>query len=356
MRSCLAALASVLILRSAAALPEDHGPYTVETWDAGKVMVAGTEIRTKVLYGSNTDLAGALVIVMHGNFRTGQFHTVLAETLASRGFIVVLPDMPCGFNGCNHTANARQLSGLLSWATSTSTTPGSRIFGRLNHQRALVGHSYGGLGSYLGTARDPSVNVVVLLDPKDDARAAETESPPVTVPSMHLLAEVEGACNGGWNNAVFGKTSPPHLMLRVRGSAHCDVEEPSDGLCPGLCGSGDPTKSRIFRRYTVAMLECALGTSAEAANYLGGAAMADDQSAGTIDNVVAGGIEALPCRVAAPPLPDGGISAGDAGVGDGGGASSAGSGCQTGTPGQGLWAVVIGALAWLWRARVHARR
>lgn len=356
MRSSLVALATLLVVRSAAALPEDPGPYTVETWDAGKIMVAGTEIRTKVLYGSNTDVAGPLVIVMHGNFRTGQFHRVMAETLASRGFIVLLPDMPCGFNGCDHAANARQLSGLLNWATGTSTTPGSRIFGRLNQQRALVGHSYGGLGSYLGTARDPSVDVAVLLDPKDDARAAETELPAVSVPSMHLLAEVEGACNGGWGNAVFGKTSPPHVLLRVRGSAHCDVEEPSDGLCPGLCGSGDPTKSRIFRRYAVAMLECALGPSNEAANYLGGAAMADDQSAGTIDSVVAGGLEALPCRVAAPPPTDAGTASGDGGVGDANGMSSARSGCQTGAPGQAQWLLALGALLWLWRARLQARR
>ena len=37
-------------------------------------------------------------------------------TLASRGFVAVVPDMPCLVTFCDHDANAAQISALLGWA------------------------------------------------------------------------------------------------------------------------------------------------------------------------------------------------------------------------------------------------
>lgn len=335
--------------RGAVAAPEDRGPYPVEGWDAGDVSAAGVNIPTKVYYGTGTATTGALVAVMHGNFRSGDFHLVLAETLASRGFVVVLPDMPCGFGGCDHTANARQLSALLAWATEAAATPGTPIFGRINQKRGLVGHSYGALAAFLATARNPQVDVAVLLDPKDDLGAAENEQPNVMVPSAHLIAEVLGACNGGWDTLVFPKTAPPHLLLRVAGSAHCDVEEPSDSLCPAACGQGDPAKSKIFRRYTVSFLSCVLNAETSAGAYVGGPSLADDQASGTVDHVQAAGLASLPCRAGIPDPVDAGVST------DGGGPSESEDGCgcrATPSPSVPLGSAVLTlGLALLWRSR-----
>ncbi len=266
MRPCL--LLTLLLASAASAAPEDRGSYAIETWEAGRIAAAGADIRTQVIFPADVQVVGPLVVIMHGNLRSGQFHRVMAETLASRGFVVLLPDMPCGLSGCDHAANARQLSALMAWAARTSATQGSRIFGRIDDRRALVGHSFGGLAAYLSTARDSSVDVVVLLDPKDDQGEAEADAPQVAVPSAHLLAETQGACNGSWDTRVFPSAKSPNLLLRIPGSGHCDAEEPSESLCPTVCGAGDPTKSRIFRRYAVAMLECALGVAAESAPYL----------------------------------------------------------------------------------------
>lgn len=306
----------------ARAEPEDRGPFTPTSWDVGTVRAADTDIPTKVYYATDTSTPGAIVAVMHGNLREGRYHTVLAETLASQGFVVVLPDMPCGTGGCDHDANARQLSALLTWAQDQAALQGTPIFGRAKNQRALVGHSFGALAAFLATARDPSVSASVLLDPRDDRQAAENQSPGVMVPSLHLVAEVLGVCNGGWDQAVFPRAAAPRLLLRVPGAAHCDVEDPSDGLCPILCGSGDPSKAAIFRRYTVAFLRCALDGAQDMAPYIGGAALARDEGNGIVDRAQGTGLDQLPCWAGAANPPDAGTPVPDSGVAPPGDASA----------------------------------
>ncbi len=109
-RAALGALAAALVVCAttsvASAAPEDRGPYAVTEWDAGMITADGTRIRTRVLY-STAAPPGPLVGIMHGNLREGRFHMELAQTFASRGLVVVLPDMPCGVGGCDHDANAR---------------------------------------------------------------------------------------------------------------------------------------------------------------------------------------------------------------------------------------------------------
>lgn len=315
MRSASLLTLSATLLAPLAALgaPEDRGPYTPAIFEAGSLTIAGVQIPTRVYYPTNATAPGALLIMMHGNLRNGSYHEELAQTLASRGFVLVLPDMPCGLGGCNHDENATQLSGLLEWAAAQNAEASSPIFGKANAKRGLLGHSYGGLGVFLATARDPSVDAVVLFDPKDDLGAAQTEQANIQVPSAHLMAEVRGLCNDDWATAVYPNTASPHLRLRVVGSGHCDVEEPSDQLCPFACGSGNGG-SAIFRRYAVAFMGCVLHEDPAMEPYLAGSAMGQDIAGGIITLVDHAGLENLGCRnsTTAPPLLDAGVSRPDA--------------------------------------------
>lgn len=332
-RLCLLVALTALWLAPAwagAQMPEDRGTLGFSEWDAGRVATDTTTIRTRVLY---PDTAGSypLVGVIHGASRTGANHIELARVLASRGFVVVLPDMPCGPLGCDHDANARQIAGLMEWAVTQSGMAGSRIAGLVDGtRRGLIGHSWGALSSHLRAASDPALGSLVLLDPNDDAGVGLAAASDVAAPTLQLLAQVPGACNSLWDeDAVMSAMVGPRMQLTVSRSGHCDPEDPGDFLCPLGCGAGDPATSTIFRRYAVAWTECNLVGDRASAGWFEGAGLESDRTADRVRAVESAALDSLRCagmvlESDAGPAADAGAAA-DAGVAeiDGGASTSA---------------------------------
>ena len=166
-----------------AAQPENMGPYAIEEIDAGNVIADGVEIPTRI-FAPMANERFPVVGVIHGFFRNGSYQRLMAQTFASRGFVAVVPDMPCGLAGCDHEANARQLKALLEWAV-TQSPAADRIDGE---RRALVGHSWGGLAVHLATTMDPTIDVLVALVPNDDRDAAYDVAPSILIPSATVIA------------------------------------------------------------------------------------------------------------------------------------------------------------------------
>lgn len=292
--------------------PETRGALAFAVWDAGMVSAAGTNIRTRV-YSPTSGGPYPLVGVIHGANANGGYHTELASTLASRGFVCVVPDMPCGVTSCDHDANQRQISALLEWAVAQSGDGSSMIAGRVDgSRRGLIGHSWGGLSSHLTAARDPSIDSLVLLDPNDDGGVGLGATGTITAPVLQLLAEVPGACNSAWQEAmVRSRLGAANLQLTVNTSGHCDPGE-MDLVCSFACGAGDRATTPLFRRYAVAWTACVLAGDTAMATWAGGSDFGADASAGTIEGVFEAGLDALPCRAGG--LPDAGTSDVDAGV------------------------------------------
>jgi hypothetical protein len=261
--------------------------------------------------------------VSHGYNRTGRYMTEMGETLASRGMVAIVPDMPCTvLGGCDHTANADQVSGFIAWAIDQSANVASSpIYGKVDPlRRGAIGHSWGGLAVMLAAARDAELDSVLMLDPNDDQGAGAMAAPMATMPTAVIAAENTGACNAtNWQSTVYPNTPAPHLRVRVKGSGHCDPEEPSDSFCPILCGSGDRATTPLFRRYAVAWTACILQADTAMAPYIGGTGLEADVNAGALDNVDQAGLETLPCTMGAvPPLPDSGVAIDSGMAGDSG--------------------------------------
>ncbi|MBX3274460.1 MAG: hypothetical protein KF729_29615 [Sandaracinaceae bacterium] len=286
---------------AAAQAPEERGGLEIAEWNAGRVTAAGLSLPTRVIHPARGG-PYPVVGVIHGAGRDGGRHVELARTLASRGLVAVLPDMPCSVVGCDHDANAAALSALLEWAEAQGATAGSPLAGLVDgSRRGLIGHSWGGLSSHLAASRDASIMALVLLDPNDNsARQGRGAAAAVRAASAQLLAAVPGSCNGLWDeDAITPAVATPALELTVTRSGHCDPEEPGDSLCPLGCGRGDAATSATFRRYAVAWVACVLSGDAAMASWLGGPSMTADE-AGRIEGVVRRGLDALPCRGAAP--------------------------------------------------------
>ncbi|MBI5488822.1 MAG: hypothetical protein HY905_15925 [Deltaproteobacteria bacterium] len=290
----------VMAAGTARAQPENPGAFEVVTWDAGNVYAAGASLPTKVYYPAGGGGPFPVVGVIHGASRAGAYMRTLSETLASRGLVAVTPTIPCNFLGCNHDENAAQLSALLDWAVDQGATPGSPLEGLVDgERRGLVGHSWGALASHLAASRDDRIDAVVLLDPNDDVGVGAAATGEIRAATLQLLAERSGACNNQWMEGTVTPALPePRLQLTIPRSAHCDPEDPTDGLCAVACGSGDRATTPFFRRYAVAWLACTLAADSEVAPWLGGSAFDDDLAAGLIGGVASAGLDLLPCRSA----------------------------------------------------------
>jgi dienelactone hydrolase len=298
----------VVAARPAQAQPEARGPEPVTDYDAGRVRSAGADIPMRVYLPASPGGPAPVVLVVHGFLRNGTYMAELARTLASRGMVALVPDMPCGLGGCDHAANAAQLAGLLEWAVLEGGRRSSTLAGRVDGaRRGAVGHSWGALSSLLASARPGALEVVVLLDPNDDRGEGAQAATRVAAPLLLLTAEVLGTCNSAWGGGVFATVPAPSLRARILGAAHCDAEEPSDALCPIGCGRGDPTKSTLFRRYAVAFVACALQGDRAMAPWVDGAAMAMDTADGALDQVLGQGLDRLACRAPAT-SEDGGVA------------------------------------------------
>ncbi len=303
--------ALVVVASPARAQPETRGPHPIADYDAGRPTLAGVDIPVRVYHPTDVTTPMPVVAVVHGFLRNGSFMAELARTLASRGMVALVPDLPCGLSGCDHEANAQQIRALIAWGVTESGRAGSPLVGRVDAtRRGAIGHSWGALATILASTQADGFEVAVLLDPNDDRGVAAMRAPSVTKPTLLLTAEVLGNCNSAWGAGVFDTIPPPTMRARVLGSAHCDAEEPSDSLCPLGCGRGDPSKSVVFRRYAVAFVSCALTGDPAVAPWVDGAMLAMDAAGGTVDRVAAAGLGALSCRAGAAPV-DGGVAPGE---------------------------------------------
>lgn len=306
----------------AAQNPEDRGPLDVEMWNAGVVEAGGLRLRTRVYYPT-TPGNYALVGVIHGANANGTYHPELASTLASRGMVAVVPDMPCTVWACDHVQNAQAVLALLDWAVAASAATDTPLTARVDgERRGLIGHSWGGLTSHLAAASDASIQSLVLLDPNDDGTEGRDATAPILAPTLQLLADSEASCNSAWREAtVRERLTVPNLQTTIRGSGHCDPGE-LDVVCSLACGAGDSAKTAIFRRYAVAWTACNLLGDTTMQRWLGGAEYDADVADRVLTNAFAVRLDELPCASTTPdPDPDPDLVP-DAGDADAGGADA----------------------------------
>lgn len=337
-RTLFTAIAVVLLAASpVSAQPETRGTFAFTTWSAGNVMLDTASIPVTVYYPTDPGGPFPLLAVVHGAGRNGSYMAEMARTFASRGFVALVPSIPCSPLGCDHAANARQIRALLDWGVAQSGTSSSTIAGLVDgERRGVVGHSWGGLAVFLAAQGHPEIDAVVTLDPNDDSGIAAAAAAGVAQPSAHIMAQVMGACNStNWKDTVFPSTPSPHMRLVVTGAGHCDVEDPTDGLCPLLCTAGAGiTLAPYFRRYAVAFMGCMLQSDTAMAPYMGGSALTDDTTANVVQYVSTSGLELLPCNGGTLPdagivSPDAAVVANDAGTTTGNDAAVAGSDAST---------------------------
>lgn len=312
--------APVFVATYASAQPEKPGPFAVDTWVPGSADAPPVPLSPGGVFIPKAPGPFPPVALVHGAAENGGLHTVMAQTLASRGVVVLAPTFPDELVNPT-TADGDNVNALLDWAVKESATASSPLAGKVDgSSRGVLGHSNGGVVFY-AAAHSPLIKAIVSLD----GVAFLDQSPGFSGPSLHLLS-AHMDCGGG-SPAGYVGAPPPKVVATVVNGDHCDVDNPSDPFCPTVCGgtAWNATASTTFHRYAVAWISCILAHDQSVAPWIGGPGMQADIDAGLISGVDQVELSRVSCDGGAIPVGDGGLPPQED-AGSSGGSSSGGPG------------------------------
>ena len=206
-----------------------------------------------------------VVIVAHGFTRHRRVMSGWGHRIAENGMIAAVPNLPAF---ANHARNARAIAELAEHLHKPgSLKPGPQPTGRTG----LVGHSAGGFATLLAAAGSDKVHCWIGLDPVDFMDMGLGVVKSLTTPALMLLAE-PGAWNRHGNARRWtGRGASNLLALSIRGSTHCDPENPTSRMAELVCGRTDPGRRATYERYALAMLRTHLLQDPAAGSILSGA-------------------------------------------------------------------------------------
>ena len=281
--ACSFAVAALAASSQARSQPEMPGPYAVATWVPMAADAAAAPPIPLTPGGVFYPMTGGPfppVALIHGAAENGGLHTVMATALASRGLVVLAPTFADGLVVPSN-ADGDAINALLDWSVTESGNASSPLVGKVDgSRRGVIGHSNGGVIFY-SAAQSPLIKSIVGLD----ANAYLTSATGFAGPSLHLLS-AHHDCNTG-KTIGYMDAPAPKLMATVVNGDHCDVDNPSDPLCPLVC-QGTPWNamaSNTFERYAVAWTACILAHDTSVQPWVYGPQMQADVDAGLITGI-----------------------------------------------------------------------
>ena len=272
MAGCIALLILVLCPMGAqmSVDPGQSGPYAV----AHVTITAtnpntGSELVTDIYYPSSSggvDPSGApypTLVFAHGLQASRIDHSGNGQHLASWGYIVAIPDFPDD----DIEVRASDIQRLFSYLEAENANMGSLFSQKIDTGRfGMAGHSLGGLGTLMTSARDARINLAAVpLDPVNPPDWLgngtwdfEGEAPDITAP-IGLIGAPAHTCN--WDaqyNEMIPYIGATHVAkFVIVGGGHCDFLDGDDPLraqvCGLLCGvQFSQERSELAERYTTA--------------------------------------------------------------------------------------------------------
>ncbi|MEO7094625.1 MAG: alpha/beta hydrolase [Polyangiales bacterium] len=241
--------------------PSLVGPYAVTKSSA----TVGKATLVSFVPALPTGTRAPLVILKHGFQLATANYAVLAERVASHGFIVVGVDTAGGLFGGPTNVDERDAStAAIDWALATApfaaTVDGEHV--------AVMGHSRGGKVAVMVAVADARIDAALLLDPVDGCGPGASYS--ATCPNV-ASAAFAGALKmpvgvmGETNNATGGfmpcapaaqnyttiydglKAASWAVEWTFTGADHMDFTDDGGGTTGGFCtdGPGDDATIRL---------------------------------------------------------------------------------------------------------------
>lgn len=244
----------------AATDPAANGPYAWAVQSPGIGGTQGEVLRTDVYYPGSANqpvnpAAGPcpVIVLGHGFAQSKARHVNQGRQLATRGFIVLIPE----FNGfSDHARNGEDMRRCIDWILAQHTAPGSIFFGAVDTNAIGVsGHSAGGLSAILAAAADPRIRAVSVMDPVDSGGLGVTALPAVTAPIAMTWSE-SSSCNAfGSAPTLYAAAQGVRRGIKIVGANHSDPQDPVGVLSIWACGAADAARQALYRRYMAGWFE-----------------------------------------------------------------------------------------------------
>lgn len=244
----------------AASDPASNGPFSWAVTSPGIGGTQGAELRTDVYYPgvANAPVEAAarpcpVIVLGHGFAQSRQRHANQGKQLATRGYVVMIPE----FNGfSDHARNAEDMRRCIDWALAQHRQPGSLFFGALaTNAIGVSGHSAGGLSAILAAASDPRIRAVSVMDPVDSGGQGVAALSAVQVPVAMTWSE-PSSCNAfGSAATLYAAARGIRRGIKIVGANHTDPQDPAGVLSIWACGSADPARQLLYRRYMAGWFE-----------------------------------------------------------------------------------------------------
>lgn len=168
-----------------------------------------------------------LVLFSHGSCGYPLQSLFLTPLLATRGFVVAAPSHPgntlAEFPACGtptaQTASFLERPADVTYVLDTLLAAGvdaaSPFFGLIDETRiGMMGHSFGGLTTYLVAANDPRIAVAVPLAP------FATIAPALAVPSLTMIGGIDSVVPNAATRERFAESTPPKRLVEIAHAGH----------------------------------------------------------------------------------------------------------------------------------------
>ena len=276
-------------LTLAASDPSANGPFTSVRQTVSIPGTQGQTLSTDLYFpGTATEVSAAarrcpVIVLGHGFLQSKSQHVNQGLHLASRGYIVLIPDSK---SGSDHSRYADDLSKCIDWIEARNQESGSIFFGRVRSDRAgATGHSAGGLSAIVAASRDPRIRAVSTMDPVDSDGLGVAALSIVSAPVAITYSD-PSACNGyGSATVLYQAAISLKRGIKIVGANHTDPQDPAGGLSIFTCGAANSTRQALYRRYMVGWFEYHLRGDASYGPWVfqqSGGQLATDLTADTI--------------------------------------------------------------------------
>jgi dienelactone hydrolase len=185
------------------------------------------------------------VVLIHGFLMTGEQHKNNAQYLAEHGFIVLTPNISKWLWGDDkRTRNVSDLVDALGWLTGKKGDQPNSIRGLVDTSRVgVAGNSSGGAAALELVLQAQQANIPIhALVSLDGVPWDRTYDRVHDIRPLKLLTLRAEPCLCNYHARILkflSELSFPYEDVKVNGSHHCDVENPTTLGCYSVCGKSD---------------------------------------------------------------------------------------------------------------------
>jgi len=276
-------------LALAASEPSANGPFPPVRQTVSIPGTRGQTLSTDLYFpGTATEVSAAarrcpVIVFGHGFSQSKSQHVNQGLHLASRGYIVLIPNSN---SGSDHSRFADDLSKCIDWIEARNQDTGSIFFSRVRADRTgATGHSAGGLSAIVAASRDPRIRAVSTMDPVDSGGLGLAALSVVSAPVAITYSE-SSACNGsGSAQILYAAATSLKRGIKIVGANHTDPQDPAGFLSILTCGAANSTRQALYRRYMAGWFEYHLRGDASYGPWVfqqAGGQLATDLTAGII--------------------------------------------------------------------------